>query len=259
MVLTTLGRGGGVPQKPWFTQAPFPTRSNSHSTCPLRVSYLDSFLSWPHWGTTLRRQSKAVFRPSIRFLSRALAAILLRVTVSNFSGLLQSISDPESLQLASRDFMSPFVIGSSEATEPSSVRSHMAGQRRDRSALTVSSLILGKGQSNGFGPTESKVLHNPVDESRNKVKVTGTPSMARKFLSFLSNMGAIHRPVGTSSWCTSSSDSSTGVRSRRNSISLNNLCSKCSDGRTELRNATGFWMGLGVELLETGEEASGGD
>jgi len=36
MVLTTLGRGGGVPQKPWFTQAPFPTRSNSHSTCPLR-------------------------------------------------------------------------------------------------------------------------------------------------------------------------------------------------------------------------------
>lgn len=27
------------------------------------------------------------------------------------------------------------------------------------------------------------------------------------------------------------------------------------DGRTELRKATGFWMGLGVELLEVGEEA----
>lgn len=36
-------------------------------------------------------------------------------------------------------------------------------------------------------------------------------------------------------------------------------CAKCSDGRTELRNATGFWMGLGVELLEAGEGACGGD
>lgn len=27
----------------------------------------------------------------------------------------------------------------------------------------------------------------------------------------------------------------------------------------ELRKATGFWMGLGVELLEVGEEAWGGD
>ena len=33
----------------------------------------------------------------------------------------------------------------------------------------------------------------------------------------------------------------------------------CSEGRTELRNATGFWMGLGVELLEAGEAACGGD
>lgn len=30
------------------------------------------------------------------------------------------------------------------------------------------------------------------------------------------------------------------------------------EGRTELRKATGFWMGLGVELLEMGEEALGG-
>ena len=33
----------------------------------------------------------------------------------------------------------------------------------------------------------------------------------------------------------------------------------CSEGRTELRKATGFWMGLGVELLEAGEAACGGD
>lgn len=32
-----------------------------------------------------------------------------------------------------------------------------------------------------------------------------------------------------------------------------------SDGRTELRKATGFWMGLGVELLKVGDEACGGD
>lgn len=32
-----------------------------------------------------------------------------------------------------------------------------------------------------------------------------------------------------------------------------------SEGRTELRKATGFWMGLGVELLDVGEEACGGD
>lgn len=32
-----------------------------------------------------------------------------------------------------------------------------------------------------------------------------------------------------------------------------------NDGRTELRKATGFWMGLGEELLEVGDEACGGD
>lgn len=32
-----------------------------------------------------------------------------------------------------------------------------------------------------------------------------------------------------------------------------------SDGSTELRKATGFWMGLGVELLDVGDEACGGD
>lgn len=32
-----------------------------------------------------------------------------------------------------------------------------------------------------------------------------------------------------------------------------------SDGSTALRKATGFWMGLGVELLDAGEEACGGD
>lgn len=32
-----------------------------------------------------------------------------------------------------------------------------------------------------------------------------------------------------------------------------------SEGRTELRNATGFWMGLGLELLDVGEEACGGE
>lgn len=31
------------------------------------------------------------------------------------------------------------------------------------------------------------------------------------------------------------------------------------EGSTELRKATGFWMGLGVELLEVGDEAWGGD
>lgn len=31
------------------------------------------------------------------------------------------------------------------------------------------------------------------------------------------------------------------------------------EGSTELRKATGFWMGLGVELLDVGEEACGGD
>lgn len=31
-----------------------------------------------------------------------------------------------------------------------------------------------------------------------------------------------------------------------------------SEGSTELRKATGFWMGLGVELLEVGEEACSG-
>lgn len=28
-----------------------------------------------------------------------------------------------------------------------------------------------------------------------------------------------------------------------------------SDGKTELRKATGFWMGLGVELLDVGDAA----
>lgn len=32
-----------------------------------------------------------------------------------------------------------------------------------------------------------------------------------------------------------------------------------SEGSTELRNATGFWIGLGVELLDVGDEACGGD
>lgn len=32
-----------------------------------------------------------------------------------------------------------------------------------------------------------------------------------------------------------------------------------SEGRTELRKATGFWMGLGLEQLEVGEEACDGD
>lgn len=32
-----------------------------------------------------------------------------------------------------------------------------------------------------------------------------------------------------------------------------------NDGRTELRKATGFWMGLGVELLDVGDAACGGD
>lgn len=59
-----------------------------------------------------------------------------------------------------------------------------------------------------------------------QVNVTGTPSTARKCLSFLSKMGAIHFPVGISSCWTSSSDSSTGVLSNRNSISLISLCSK---------------------------------
>lgn len=36
-------------------------------------------------------------------------------------------------------------------------------------------------------------------------------------------------------------------------------CDRVREGRTELRNATGFWMGLGVELLDVGEEACGGD
>lgn len=35
--------------------------------------------------------------------------------------------------------------------------------------------------------------------------------------------------------------------------------SEGSEGSTELRKATGFWMGLGVELLDVGEEACGGD
>lgn len=34
---------------------------------------------------------------------------------------------------------------------------------------------------------------------------------------------------------------------------------EASEGSTELRKATGFWMGLGVELLEHGDEAWGGD
>lgn len=36
-------------------------------------------------------------------------------------------------------------------------------------------------------------------------------------------------------------------------------CAVGREGRTELRKATGFWMGLGVELLEVGEDAWGGD
>ena len=68
-----------------------------------------------------------------------------------------------------------------------------------------------------FGTGIPTILHE---------KVTGTPSMALKFFSFLSKTGAMHFPVGTSSCCTSSSDSSTGVRSRRNSISPISLCSK---------------------------------
>lgn len=36
-------------------------------------------------------------------------------------------------------------------------------------------------------------------------------------------------------------------------------CEVGREGRTELRKATGFWIGLGVELLEVGEEAWGGD
>lgn len=59
-----------------------------------------------------------------------------------------------------------------------------------------------------------------------QVNVVGDPSITRKCLSLLSKMGAMYLPVGISSCWTSSSDSSTGVRSRRNSISFISLCSK---------------------------------
>ena len=59
-----------------------------------------------------------------------------------------------------------------------------------------------------------------------QVKVTGEPSVTRKCLSLLSKMGAMHLPVGISSCSISSSDSSTGVRSRRNYISFISLFSK---------------------------------
>ncbi len=59
-----------------------------------------------------------------------------------------------------------------------------------------------------------------------QVNVTGIPSTALRCFSFLSKMGMMHFPVGISSCWTSSSDSSTGVLSRRNSISLISLCSK---------------------------------
>lgn len=36
-------------------------------------------------------------------------------------------------------------------------------------------------------------------------------------------------------------------------------CVVCREGRTELRKATWFWMGLGVEVLEVGDAACGGD